>query len=231
MWSNRNLDAGASWVAGHRRAVCTRLMAFVMTLLLAACQPVDELGSAPRQTSAAPAERPIDAPVVVMPQRLDALWTRVEPVVLEWQEDPQVAELLVEFDGEQHWRRVQLTYVAADADRFLTVVVTPETVTDERTTLATLGLRPITRRGMTSLPPFPAQAREPGDLADSARAALRRCAMPGRVLRVLYASGAPVSWGGRRWTAPPEWTATVTTARGSVSVNPETGVIGDCIEA
>ena len=195
----------------------------------AGCQPVDTVAPEVPETAPEATSTPLDAPVRGMPATLAELVARTEPDARTWQDEPVLAEVLVDLGTGGEWRRAALTYVAAEADRQLVLTVTAEAVTSELTTLAALQLQPITARGMRQVPPLPPEAMEPAELADLARAALRDCRISGRPDGVVYASGAPVAWNGRRWTAPPTWTATVTTGGGAVQLDPVTGTPLGCV--
>lgn len=198
---------------------------------LAACQPVDRVVPKPDETVEAPTATPLDAPVRGMPDTLAELIARAEPEARGWQDEPVLAEILVELGPGQAWRRAALTYLAADADRQLVLTVTAETISPEITTLAALQLRAIPERGMGLVPPLPPDVLEPPDLAQRARAALRDCDISGTPNGVVYASGAPVAWTGRRWATPPAWTATVTTGTGAVQLDPVTATPLGCVTA
>ena len=196
---------------------------------LAACQPVDRVVPEADETVAQATATPLDAPVRGMPGTLAELIARVEPEARGWQDEPVLAEVLVELGPGRAWRRAALTYLAADADRQLVLTVTAESVSSEITTLAALQLHPIPERGMRLVPPLPPDALEPPDLAQRARAALRDCDISGTPNGVVYASGAPVAWNGRRWATPPAWAATVTTGTGAVQLDPVTAAPLACI--
>lgn len=205
--------------------VSSRRAALVLAaaLALAACQPVDDVVTRTGETPPSAAASPLGAPVHGMPADLAELLSRTEPVARAWQDAPRVAEIRVRFAGRERWSEAEVTYLAADADRLLTVTVGAEGLSRELSTLATLNLRPVSPRGIAALPELPAGVREPAALARAARVALRRCDVGSATDGVLYATGAPVSWNGRRWSVPPVWTATVTTPRGGVQVDPLTG--------
>lgn len=204
--------------------------AVLAVVAVVGCQPVDELAPRRDASEATVTETPLDAPVRGMPSTVAALLARAEPEARAWQDEPVLAEILIGLGPRDRWRQAELTWIAAHADRQLTVTVTDEEVHDELTTLAALQLRPVSRRGVAAIPAFPGDAMEPGELAEAARAALRACRVTGSPQAVLYASGAPVSWNGRRWTVPPQWTATVTTSGGAVQLDPVTGARLGCVE-
>jgi hypothetical protein len=198
-------------------------LALAAALVLAACQPVDDYGVRDRETPPSAAASPLGSPVQGMPADLVELLARTTAVAREWQDEPRVAEVRVGLGARDRWASAEVTYLAPSADRILTVTVDADGVGRELSTLATLNLRPVSARGLALLPELPPEVWEPAALARSARSALRRCGLTSPVDGVLYATGAPVSWNGRRWTAPPVWTATVTTDRGGVQVDPLTG--------
>ncbi|MDP8969162.1 MAG: hypothetical protein M3N52_01360, partial [Actinomycetota bacterium] len=139
----------------------------------------------------------------------------------------------VGLDERMAWTEARLTYLAAEADRFLTVQLRPTGGVQERPTLATLGLKPVSARGLQQLPPMPTNAREPAALARAARSALIECGVDQPTRGVLYATGAPASWDGQRWADPPVWTATVTGPKDSgVVVDPVSGAqaSGGCLQ-
>lgn len=215
---------------GSGRGVRACLL-LVCLAALAACQPVDRVVPEADETVAEPTATPLDAPVRGMPASLQELIARAEPEARGWQDEPVLAEVLVELGPGQAWRRAALTYLAAEADRQLVLTVTAETVSPEITTLAALQLQPIPERGMRLVPPLPPDALEPPDLAQRARAALRDCDISGTPNGVVYASGAPVAWNGRRWATPPVWTATVTTGTGAAQLDPVTAAPLGCVSS
>jgi hypothetical protein len=204
-------------------------LAAAAVLALAACQPVDDYGVANRETPPSAAASPLGAPVQGMPADLGELLERATAVAREWQDEPRVAEIRVVLSGRGRWASAEVTYLAPSADRILTVTVSGDGAARELSTLATLNLRPVSARGLALLPELPPEVQEPSALARGARAALRRCGIGAGAEAVLYATGAPVSWNGRRWTAPPAWTATVMTERGGVQVDPLSGDDLRCI--
>ncbi|HWH32106.1 MAG TPA: hypothetical protein VNU01_05485 [Egibacteraceae bacterium] len=209
-----------------------RRFAVVLAVLAAtACQPVDDVPRDPRGTVERVTETPLDAPVTGMPSSLEDLRARAWPEALAWQDEPVLAEILVDVEASGGWRRAQLTYLAADADRLLTVTVTADGMADELTTLAALQLHPVSRRGMAEVPELPEGVLQPPELVRMGRAELRECGIRDTPTGVLYASGAPAAWNGRRWTAPPVWTATVTSDGGAVQLDPVSGEVLGCVEA
>lgn len=200
-----------------------------VVLALAACQPVDDYAVRDRETPPSAAASPLGAPQQGMPADLAELLERATVVAREWQDEPRVAEVRVSLGARGRWADAEVTYLAPSADRILTVTMSADGVRRELSTLATLSLKPVNARGLAQLPELPAEVQEPSALARGARAALRRCGMGAGAEAVLYATGAPVSWNGRRWTAPPAWTATVMTDQGGVQVDPLTGDDLRCI--
>ena len=214
-----------------RRAALRRLFALAAAAALAACQPVDDLAPEADRTAEVETETPLDAPVHGMPGSLTELMARAEPEALAWQDEPVLAEILVEVGRGSEWQRAALTYVAANADRQLVLTVTAEEVREELTTLAALQLKPLSPRAVAQIPALPPEAKQPAELVRLARAALRECRIAGAPEGVLYATGAPAAWNGRRWTAPPQWTATVATGDGAVQFDPLTGAATGCVTA
>lgn len=215
-----------------RRARVARVSAMgLAVVVLVACQPVDDVGPDPRRTVEQVTQTPLDAPVRGMPTSLAELVERAEPEARAWQDEPVLAEILVDVEAGGGWRRAQLTYVAANADRLLTVTVTADQVSDELTTLDALQLRPVSARAMRQVPALPVDVLQPAELVTRGREALRACGFRATPTGVLYATGAPAGWNGRRWAAPPEWTATVTSDRGAAQLDAVTGESRGCVEA
>lgn len=192
-------------------------------LVLAACQPVDEVADAPAATPAAVASDLLGNPDEDFPATLAELRAYGRERALTWQDDPLLSTVTVYLDGAA-WQRVRLTYVAADADRILTVTGDPEGARAERQTLAGLELVPVSAEGVSQLPELPAATLEPAALVEAAAPALEQCGAAGEVAAVLYANGAPEAWDGEAWTAAPVWRATVLTPQGGVVVRPEDAV-------
>jgi hypothetical protein len=212
-----------------RRALCPLALASV--LALSGCQPVDPLARPGGLPDSTPVEQaPVGAPVEAVPATFEELRARADEVADEWQDEPRLAEVLVELDPEGRFSRGQLVYLAPHADRFLTVTVDRLGVSQAKPTLATLGLTPLTDSALEALPPAPPRM-DPSRLARAVLRELRACGADGRPTGVLYATGAPVAWDGRRWTSTPAWTATVTTGRGGIQADPVTGAPGECLSA
>ncbi len=200
-------------------------MGALLALAVAACQPFggppDEAAD-PTPTVVASPRR--GAPVAGMPQALAALLDRTDAAAIEWQDEPRLAEVAVKLGADGRWREARALYVAADADRFLSLRASGDGVAQQRPTLATLGLRPVTEAGVASLPRLPGRVRNPGALASAAGEALAECGVTAPVRDVLYATGAPVTWDGSAWTMPPTWKATLRDQRGAgATVDPVTG--------
>jgi hypothetical protein len=213
------------------------LVAVGAVLLLVACQPVDR-GAVPREEpesagTAAPLGR--GAPAAGgLPGDVEALLSELSTTALQWQGGARPVELHVELAEQSTWAAARVLYLAPDADRFLLMIVTPDGTTQERPTLETLALAPVTGPALEQVPPLPEAIRQPHELAEAAAEPLDACGFDEQATGVLYASGAPASWDGERWTEPPGWTATVTNADGSgVVLDPVTGAPepDSCVEA
>lgn len=199
--------------------------AMAVALGLAACQPIDDVDTSFRpRAPASTATPPLGAPERGTPASVPALLDRTDSAALQWQDAPRVAEVRVGIAGRNRWSAAAVTYLAANADRLFTVTVDSAGATSvERTTLATLEVEPVPEAGLAELPAFPQDAKAPSELVDAARPVLAGCGFRERVDTVLYASGAPFTWNGEAWSAPPAWRALVLTEDGAgVALDPVT---------
>jgi hypothetical protein len=173
-------------------------------LAMGACQPVDRLDlddeSAPEDTATGPGASGL-------PATLDELVERGDALAREWQREPVLAELAVSLDGER-WKRARLLYLAGDADRFLSLRLEPDRVSQERVTLETLGLEPVPREALAAVPDLPAGTLAPAELVEAAQPHLDGC-LEGPPSEVIYDTGAPATWEGEAWADPPVWSATL----------------------
>lgn len=207
-----------------------------VAVVLVACQPVDDLGGVeePSAEEAGADEDRRGAPATGPPGTLDEALTRARGEAARWQEGATLAEIVTDLDAEGTLARARLTFLAADADRLLTVTVTADGVREERPTLAAFDLTPITGEGLGAVPPLPEDVQEPEALAAAAPAAFSTCAAEGAPDTVLYATGAPLAWrpDEQEWAGPLAWTATVTSAEGGGAVlDPVTAETLDCVDA
>jgi len=196
------------------------LLLLVAVVALTACQPFggpEAIGpTAPAPDAGGP---PVGAPARGLPASLEELRERGAGVAREWQDEPVLAEVEIDLDAEGAWNAARLTYLAADADRFLSLVTSGSGFSQQRPSLATFDLQPVTGEGLDQLPPFPDDAAEPAALAEAAAAA---CEV-GDAPTVLYVTGAPVAWDGTAWSEPPVWRATVTGAEAAGAALAVTG--------
>jgi hypothetical protein len=206
------------------RVLGRTLAAAGAAVLLGACQPVDS-GDVPRDEledtgTRAPAR---GAPAAAgLPGDLAALLGELETTAAQWQSGARPVELVVDLTNGT-WTAARVLYLAPDADRFLLATVTPEGTSQERPTLETLSLEPVTAAGVEQIPALPDGVRGPADLVDAAAEVLEECDVAGEITTVLYATGAPVAWDGARWTEPPRWEAALVTGDGAgASVDPVT---------
>ena len=218
--------------------VTVRAAAYAVGIAVAraACQPVDDLAGVeePGAEETGAGEDRRGAPATGPPGTLGEALARSRDEAARWQEGATLAEIATELDGDGSLARAQLTFLAADADRLLTVTVTADGVRDERPTLATFDLTPITGDGLRAVPPLPGDIQEPEALAAAALAAFSTCAADGAPDTVLYATGAPLAWrpDAQEWASPLAWTATVTSAEGGGAVlDPVTAETLDCVDA
>lgn len=178
--------------------------------LLAACQPVDHLEL--EDEEAEPAPLPGGGASGQLPDTLEGLLDRGQDLAREWQREPVLAEVAVTVAGER-WRRARLLYLAADADRFLSLRFDREQVSQERVTLETLGLEPVPAGGLAGIPQFPTDALEPAALVEQAQPHVDGC-LEGPPTEIIYDTGAPAAWQGSGWSDPPVWSATLWHAGG-----------------
>lgn len=207
-----------------------------MIVGVAACQPVDDIDNLDRPVEDAPAEEGErrGAPEAGVPGTIAATLARAQEEAIRWQEGARLAEVTAEVDDDGRVTQARVTYVAPDADRLLAVSVTPEGLDEERPTLNSLDLAPITGEALDALPPLPADMPEPAALFEAVLAAFAACDVGGAPETVLYASGAPLAWvpDEQEWAGPLEWTVTVTDAGGQGAVlDPVSGERLDCVAA
>ncbi|CAN5480092.1 hypothetical protein BH23ACT7_BH23ACT7_18720 [soil metagenome] len=208
--------------------------AAVAALLAGGCQPAGDASPAGSETvPAAAPDDPRGRPRTDFPATLAELSRLGGMTAAEWQEDPRLADAAVELAPDGAWASARLTYLAADADRFLTLRMEPGSTSQQRPTLGGLGLTAVGGEALEAVPPLPDDTLEPADLAAAAAPVLERCGASGAVTTVLYATGAPAIWDGQSWTVDPQWRATVATGSGGAAVDPRTGaaVLDDpCLE-
>lgn len=202
-----------------------------ITVALAACQPVDDLGD-PVEESPAPEEADRrGAPPTGLPATLAAALAQADVEAARWQEGARIAETAVELDGDR-LTEVRVTYVAPDADRLLTVTLTEEGLREERPTLGAFDLEPIPGDALAQLPPWPEGLQEPTALVQGSDQAFDVCDVEGAADAVLYASGAPLAWDpdAGDWGVPLGWTATVSGQDGAgVVLDPVSADLLDCL--
>jgi hypothetical protein len=209
------------------RGVRVAILAVVVTAVTA-CQPA---GGPPggALTPAADGDRgpALGAPAAGMPTTLDDLVARAELIAAEWQDETILAEIEVDLDERGAWQSARTMFLAADADRFLALVTAGGGFNQQRPTLSTLQVQPVTAEGITAIPELPPDAAEPQELADGPAA--EECGI-GVPRTVLYVTGAPVAWDGSAWSRPPEWTATVTSGDAAAAVDVRTAELIRCLE-
>lgn len=204
-----------TWRRG--RTVGRVLVTAVLTLGITGCQPAGD-PAVLEEPDAAGDEVAAPPP---LPSTLAGLLAETDAVAAEWQKATRVVEALVDLTPELEPARARVTYLAAEADRFLTVEVGEQGPTQERPTLATLGIDAIDADGVAAIPSLPPQAQEADALADAAVPVLEACGFDTAVETVLYASGAPAGWDGDRWADDPEWTAIArSSGGGAVALDP-----------
>lgn len=195
-------------------------------VLLLACQPAGGPGAGPTPAASGGLEPALGAPVSGLPRTLGQLVPRAGLLAEEWQDDPVLAEVEVELDAQGRWSAARVTYLAPEADRFLLLETSGGSFSQQRPTLATLQLQPVSADGLAAVPEFPDDAAEPADLAQSAAAQDCGVGMP---MTVLYVTGAPVAWDGTSWTRPPDWRATITDGDTAAAVDVRSGALGRCL--
>lgn len=216
----------------RRRFRAHRLLPALLagSLLAVACQPVDtEVAEGEpvdaRDTGAPPAAAgtpgaPTSA--TAAPADLTALLEVQASTAAQWQAGARPVELVASLD-DGRWTGTTILYLAPDADRFLLVSADAGGAAQQRPTLATLGLEPVTGPGVEAVPPLPELVLDPVALAAAAAGALAACDAGGDVTSVAYTTGAPATWDGQAWVEPPVWTATVAADDGAgVVVDPVT---------
>ena len=198
-----------------------------VSVLAAACQLTGGPGAGPSEVrSDGGSDEPrLGAPDDALPSTLDELLTRGLPIAEEWQTEPVLAEVEVDLDEKDRWLGARLTYLAPDADRFLSLVASGGGFSQQRVTLGTLQLQPVTGDGVGEIPKLPEELLSPEALA--AADAVSSCAV-GRPVTVLYSTGAPYAWDGFAWTEPPRWRATVSDDTAGAVLDVATGE-GECL--
>lgn len=228
------------------------LLIALLALAVSACQLVDppdqaatgEVGTA--DGLGAESDDLLGNPEDEWPTTLAGLLALVRPEALLWQDAPVLADLTVWFappgvlapsravdtptaaprPDAVPWARVRLTFVAAGADRMLTVRATPDRLSLQRPRLAGLALPELPPQAVEQMESLPAGVLEPHALAHASRGALAQCDDDGDpVVAVLYATGAPAAWNPEagQWDPVPTWRATVLTETVGVSVDPTSG--------
>lgn len=204
----------------------TRLVwVIAVALALAGCQLVEDSAElTPSGPTRSAAEEPLGSPDDDFPTTLRGVMAVTRPEALTWQDAPVLTDVTVWMDQTGQWERFRVGYVAAEADRFLTVRVDPERLRVERPLLEGLQLLPLPPEAVDALQPLPDGVLEPAALGAAAADALGQCGdAGGRARAVLYTTGAPAAWDGERWSLSPDWRAIVVTASAGVAVDPSTG--------
>lgn len=189
------------------------LASIALCALLGGCDPVGgPAASAPSATApGAAAEEQLGAPGQELADTIEGIVAQVRTTALEWQDQPVLAEMAFTVaDGAIV--RAELTYVAGDSDRLLALDGTDDGFSQERTTLATLGLASIPAAAVEAIPGLPGGLPQPQVLAEEAADALAQCDVTPQL--VVYATGAPWAWDGQQWTTPLGWTITATQSDG-----------------
>lgn len=190
------------------------------------CQPAGGPALGPTELPGARSDGPrLGAPEAGLPAQLDDLLIRGRRIAEEWQEAPVLAEVEVDLDDQLRWTGARLTYLAADADRFLALVASGSGFSEQQTTLSTLQAQPVTAEGLDQVPAFPDRALEPATLLEAEDAQACDVRAPASV---LYVTGAPVAWDGTQWSAPPQWRVTVTSDEAGAVLDPASGA-GECL--
>ncbi len=201
--------------------------------LLAACEPVvPDTGGSGDGSSGAGGPPELGAPVRETPQTLVGAVERARPTAQAWQDDPVLVEVAARIEGGRV-RTAEVVFLAGDADRFATVSLEGEVVTEARTTLSAIDLQPVTAAGVEEVPELPDDLLDPAALVAAAGAELGGCGIdPAGSLTVRYSTGAPYGWEGAAWAVDLEWTAAVTAGGEQVRVlalDPASGEPqGDC---
>ena len=195
--------------------------------MLIACQPFGGPGATPTPRASGALEPALGAPVSGLPRSLGELLTRGQLVAEEWQDEPVLSEVEIQVDAQGQWIAARLVYLAADADRFLALETSGGGFTQQRPTLSTLQLQPVTAAGIASIPALPEDAAAAGELVQSP--AVDECGI-GAPTTVLYATGAPVAWDGASWTSEPQWRATLSDGTAAAAVDVASGALDRCLE-
>lgn len=202
-------------------------MAVLAVLLLSGCQLVDrsaDLEPVETTSEGIGADELLGNPDEEFPATLAELRAFTAPEALTWQDEPVLVDVTVWLAPDERWERIRVTYVAAEADRMLTLRADPERLRLERPLLEGLQLLPLPEEAVQAIPPLPDEVLEPATLAEAASSALSDCGDPNGVVRkVVYATGAPAAWDGQAWTVAPTWEATVVTSQTGVVVAPSSG--------
>jgi hypothetical protein len=194
--------------------------------LLPGCELAGDPATAPpaSQGGGTGSDEPaLGSPAERWPRTLPALLAHAAPEAQGWQDAPVLADVTVWLDADGRWERARLSYVAGEAERMLTLRTRPDELRVERPRLAGLELPVLPGAAVEEIPALPAGALEPVALGAAAAGPLEECGAAGAVRAVLYATGAPASWDGQRWSRTPSWRATVVTEAGGVSVDPTSG--------
>ena len=206
-----------------RARVLRWLALLALTGLAAGCQLVDEPIPPPR-TPTPSGLPPLGSPGEEFPTTIAELQAFTRPEAQVWQEEPVLTDVTVWLGPDGRWQQFRAGYVAAHADRLLTVRATPARLRVQRPLLAGLELLELGDEAVRDIAPFPGEALEPAALGRASRTALAACEVDGApVEAVIYATGAPGSWDGEAWTVVPTWRATVVTADGGAVVDPTSG--------
>jgi hypothetical protein len=208
----------------------TRAVVVCGAVALLACQPAGGPNAVATADAGAGGREPaLGAPVSGLPRTLAELVSRTHLIAEEWQDEPVLVEVEVDVDADAdgRWSAARVTYLAPDADRFLSLETSGGGFSQQRPTLATLQLQPVSADGLATIAPLPGDAAEPHDLAQSDAAA--ECGV-GAPTSVLYATGAPVAWDGTTWTRDPEWRATVSDGEAAAAVDVVGGELDSCLE-
>ena len=231
----RHVDSYAMTAVTVRVAGSVLGMVVGMVVALAACQPVDDFEDLADPASDGGEPRDVDrrgAPATGPPGTLEEALARADGEAARWQDGARLAEAALEVDDAGDLVEGRLTYLAADAERLLTVVVTPEGVRVERPVLEAFDLTPISGDALAALPPLPPDVLEPDQLSGPAQEAFGECGVEGAPANMLYATGAPLAWNpqDQQWAGPLDWTVAVTTAEGGGAVlDPVSARALDCI--
>lgn len=198
------------------------VLSLLLVGLLCACQPVDDLSSVQISATADTESAATAGAVGALPLTLPELWSRGQTLADEWQGQARPVTAEVTLD-EQGWADAEVRYLAADADRLLSVAFLDGTIATEQVSLSMFGAEPLTDSGLQQVPDGARDWLEPEDLLTAAQAVLEECGLGG-ANRVLYTTGAPASWTKQGWASAPRWKAMIIGADGhSAIVDPSTG--------